>query len=148
VNDFGEDGFDSGPGEPRIFAINNPAPGDFSVQSVGTGDGPFTVHVYSIDLDKKFRDAHPQTSGITSPGSVRKHDFTLGSEARIAFMNRPPTADAGADSDRRRGRRRNRRGLSRRLALERPRRRRAHLHVGGSFGLASGRNRKSCCRPA
>jgi len=88
--------FDSGPGEPRHLRINNPAPGDFSVQSVGTGDGPFTVHVYSIDLDKKFGTHIPHLR-ITSPGSVRKHDFTLGSEAPHRLHESSPTADAGAD---------------------------------------------------
>jgi hypothetical protein len=96
VNDFGTDGFDSGPGEPRFFAVRNAAPGDFSLQSIGTGSGPFTVHVYSVQLDKKYGN-HILTTGNASPGSTGKHDFTLGAGGAISFTNRPPTANAGPD---------------------------------------------------
>ena len=96
VNDFGTDGFDSGPGEPRFFAINNPAPGAFAVQSVGTGSGPFTVHVYSADFSKQWGE-EISTTGITSPGSIGKHDFTLGVGGSVSFSNQPPVANAGAD---------------------------------------------------
>jgi len=96
VNDFGDDGFDSGPGEPRFFAIRNPAPGRFGLQSVGTGDGPFTVHVYGIDLDMPFG-TQIKMSGTASPGSVGTLDFTRGGDGTLAFVNQPPTANAGAD---------------------------------------------------
>jgi MBG domain-containing protein len=86
VNDFGSDGFDSGPAEPRFFAIKNPAPGNFSVQSVGTGSGPFTIHVYSADLSK----ANGQqiiTSGLATVGSTANEDFLLASDGTLAFTS-------------------------------------------------------------
>jgi hypothetical protein len=97
VNDFGSDGFDSGPGShPRIYAINDPAPGAFQVQSVGTGTGPFTVHIYSADLSKPFGE-HIKVMGMASPGAIGKHDFMLDTTGALAFANTPPIAEAGAD---------------------------------------------------
>jgi hypothetical protein len=96
VNDFGSDGFDSGPGEPRFFAIRNPAPGNFTMQSVGTDTGPFTVHVYTVNLDKKYGQ-HILMSGTTSPGAIGNHNFTLGSDGGLTFTNHPPLANAGGD---------------------------------------------------
>jgi hypothetical protein len=52
VNDFGDSGFDSGPGEPRFFGIRDYAPGDWNIQMIGTGEGPFAVNVYGVDLDE------------------------------------------------------------------------------------------------
>jgi hypothetical protein len=94
VNDFGNNGFDSGPGEPRIFAIRNPATGNFTVQSVGTDTGPFTVHVYSVNLDKKYGH-HISQSGMATPGSMGNQNFTLASDGGITFTNHPPVANAG-----------------------------------------------------
>ena len=96
VNDFGGNGFDSGPGEPRFFAVRNPIPGDFTVQSVGTGTGPYTVHVYSVNLDKKYGQ-HIKMSGTTSPGMIGNQNFTLGSDGGLNFTNHPPNANAGGD---------------------------------------------------
>lgn len=96
-NDFGSDGFDSGPGtHPRFYAVQNPAPGNFALQSVGTSAGPFTVHVYSADLDKPVGE-HILQSGTASPGSVGKHDFTLDATGGLAFVNQAPVANAGGD---------------------------------------------------
>jgi len=97
VNDFGGNGFDSGPDtHPRFFAIRNAAAGDFLLRSVGTGAGPFAVHVYSIDLDKKYGQ-HVLSSGNASPGTTGKHDFTISAEGTVSFTNRVPTANAGVD---------------------------------------------------
>jgi len=97
VNDFGNDGFDSGPGShPRFYAINNPAPGPYQVQSVGTGTGPFTVHMYSADLSKPFGE-HISVTGNASPGVTGKHDFALDANGGLAFANTVPIAAAGAD---------------------------------------------------
>jgi hypothetical protein len=66
------------------------------VKSVGTGSGPFTVHVYSVDTIKGASQ-HLSSTGIASPGGLRKHDFTLAANGAIAFDNGKPLADAGAD---------------------------------------------------
>lgn len=97
VNDFGSDGFDSGTDtHPRFYAINNPAPGSFVLNSVGTSDGPFTVHVYTADLDKPLGE-HISHTGDATPGSIAKHDFTLAGDGALTFSNAPPAADAGPD---------------------------------------------------
>jgi Bacterial Ig-like domain (group 3) len=83
-------GFDSGPGEPRFFAINNPVPGTYNVQSIGTGSGPYTVHVYSVNLANPVGQAI-STSGTASVGSVGNENFTLDAMGNIAFTVAPTT---------------------------------------------------------
>jgi hypothetical protein len=77
-------GFDSGPGEPRFFGIKNPVPGTYSVQSIGTGSGPYTVHVYSVNLANPTGQAI-STSGTASVGSPGSESFTLDSVGNIGF---------------------------------------------------------------
>lgn len=77
-------GFDSGPGEPRFFAIKNPVPGTYTVQSIGTGSGPYTVHVYSVNLANPTGQAI-STSGTASVGSPGTESFTLDTAGNIAF---------------------------------------------------------------
>ncbi len=97
VNDFGNDGSDTGAGtHPRFYAINNPVPGDFVVQSVGTGTGPYTVHVYSVDTSKPFG-RHIFSSGNAAPGALSSQNFTMSAGGGIAFTNHPPMANAGPD---------------------------------------------------
>jgi hypothetical protein len=77
-------GFDSGPGEPRFLAIKNPVPGAYNVQSIGTGSGPYTVHVYSVNTGNPTGQAI-STSGTASLGSTGTESFTLDSAGDIAF---------------------------------------------------------------
>ena len=85
VNDFGVNGVDSGPAtEPRYFFVRDPAPGAYAVQTVGTGDGPYTVDVYSADTTTGLSGRLTHT-GAASIGSVGNHDFTLGAGATISF---------------------------------------------------------------
>jgi hypothetical protein len=88
INDFGEDGFDSGPGEPRFFAIMNPAPGPYLVHEVGISDGPFAINVYSADLTQ-LNGNRTQATGVVSVGSLSNHFFTLGGDGAVAFLARP-----------------------------------------------------------
>jgi Bacterial Ig-like domain (group 2) len=83
-------GFDSGPGEPRFFAIQNPVPGMYTVQSIGTGSGPYTVHVYSVNTANPTGQAI-STSGIASVGSVGSESFTLSASGAVAFVVPPVT---------------------------------------------------------
>jgi hypothetical protein len=97
INEFGEWGFDSGAqSHPRFYVINYPQAGNYTVQSVGTGSGPFTVHVYSVDTNNGTSQ-HLSSSGMASPGGIRKHDFTLSANGAVAFNNGAPVANAGAD---------------------------------------------------
>jgi hypothetical protein len=90
VNEFRDDAFDSGPGEPRFYALRNAAPGDYSVQSVATADGPFAVHVYSADPAQPLGN-HIVGRGIVSIGDINTHDFTLDPTGGIVFLS-PATA--------------------------------------------------------
>ncbi|MEO8680596.1 MAG: FG-GAP-like repeat-containing protein [Vicinamibacterales bacterium] len=101
VNDFGADGVDSGADtEPRYFFVRDPAPGPYTVQTVGTGDGPYTVDVYSADTATGLSSRLTHT-GTAAPGSIAVHDFALGADVRLAFTspstNRAPMAVAGVD---------------------------------------------------
>jgi hypothetical protein len=97
VNDFGGDGADTGAGtHPRFYAINHPVPGDYTVQSVGTGTGPYTVHVYAVDTSKPFGQ-HISSSGTAAPGALSSQNFTMDAGGGIAFTNHPPVANAGPD---------------------------------------------------
>ncbi len=77
-------GFDSGPGEPRFFGIKNPVPGTYNVQSIGTGSGPYTVHVYSVNTGNPTGQAI-SVSGTAAVGSAGTESFTLDGLGNIAF---------------------------------------------------------------
>jgi len=94
VNDFGEFGYVGDPGEPRILAIREPAAGSYSVDTFGIGDGPYGVHVYSIDTSREVDGGHIVTRGTAAPGSTGDHAFTLADTGAIAFHAAPSPADA------------------------------------------------------
>ena len=96
VNDFGIEGFDSGPGEPRVLGIKGASPGNFSLRSTGTGSGPYTVHVYSMKLDEPAG-RHILMRGDATPGSLGTHDFTFEADGSVRFANQAPVAQAGPD---------------------------------------------------
>ncbi|HEV8383540.1 MAG TPA: HYR domain-containing protein [Candidatus Acidoferrales bacterium] len=97
IDEFGGQAFDSGPQtHPRLYIIQFPQTGNYTVRSAGTGSGPFTVHVYSVDSEKKVTD-HILHAGIAQPGSSGKHDFDLNAGGHVAFSNAAPVADAGFD---------------------------------------------------
>jgi hypothetical protein len=95
INDFGEDGFDSGAEEPRFFAIKNPAPGPYFVHVVGTSNGPFALNIYSADLTQT-NGIRIRATGFASVGSVSHQFFTLGTNAAVAFMARPVPPSFGS----------------------------------------------------
>lgn len=83
INDFGSDGMIGPAGEPRFFAIRNPPAGAYDVRTIGTGDGPYTVHVYSVDLAKEEGE-HIKTSGVATFGVSASHAFALETNGAIA----------------------------------------------------------------
>jgi hypothetical protein len=93
VNDFGENGYDSGPGEPRVLALKNPGAGEYSLDFVGTGSGPYTITVYSSDLTAPEGERISVT-GTVAPGTTGDHDFTVRDDGAVAFINPPPQAAA------------------------------------------------------
>lgn len=95
INDFGENGFDSGPGEPRFLGIRNPTPGAFDLDTIGTGDGPFSIQVYSSRLGQPETDLNRiSVSGTASTGVAGAHDFTLAADTTVAFVAPPPPVDS------------------------------------------------------
>jgi len=93
VNDFGPLGYVGDPGEPRLIAIREPTSGDFSVDTLGTGTGPYAVHAYSINTDEPLGE-HIVARGTAAPGSTSDHDFTLAADGTVTFHAAPPPADA------------------------------------------------------
>ncbi len=85
INDFGDDGVDSGPGTPRFFALRNAAPGSYSVQSVATDAGSFAVHVYSADPAQPLGN-HIVSRGVAAIGDINNHNFTLDPTGGIVFV--------------------------------------------------------------
>lgn len=88
VNDFGESGFDGGPGEPRFFAVNHPTPGDWDIDFIGTGDGPFAINVYGIDLDQPIGSLARMT-GTASMGARGSAILTIQSDGGVALVPEP-----------------------------------------------------------
>jgi hypothetical protein len=95
VNDFGENGFDSGPGEPRFFGIHDSAPGDWDVELIGTGNGPFAINVYGIDLDEPVGHRARMT-GTAALGARAGAFFRLDAAADVEIF---PRADFDDDGD-------------------------------------------------
>ena len=98
MNDFGESGFDSGPGEPRFFGIRDSVPGDWGIEMIGTAEGPFAINVYGIDLDQSTGDRARMT-GMASIGSQLATIFRLDAAANVELFppgdyNRDGTVDA------------------------------------------------------
>ena len=87
LNDFGPGGFDSGPGEPRVFAIKNPAAGDYKVDVVGTGAGPYTIDISAANLVTAASD-RIQTKGNVSLGAQFRPRFTVREDRSLAFVLR------------------------------------------------------------
>lgn len=97
VNGFGQHGFDSGPGEPRVIAIENPAPGPYTVQAVGTGNGPYTVDVSAADLGTGGS-SRVSTTGVAVPGRHFEYDFDLAADSTVTSASTPPPPDTTAPS--------------------------------------------------
>ena len=93
VNDFGENGFDSGPAEPRFFGIRDSVPGDWNIEMIGTADGPFAINVYGIDLDQSTGDRARMT-GMASIGSQLATNFRLDAAATVELF---PPGDYNVD---------------------------------------------------
>ena len=90
VNEFGDDGFDSGLGVPHFYALRNAAPGAYSVQSVASTSGSFAVHVYSTDQIQPVGN-HIVASGVAQIGDINNNDFNLDPTGAIVFLA-PATA--------------------------------------------------------
>jgi hypothetical protein len=88
VNDFGVHGFDGGPGEPHFYAIQNPVPGDWDVEILGTGAGPFTITAYGIDLDQPVGSI-TRMMGTAAIGSRGGAALMIQPDGDVAFVPEP-----------------------------------------------------------
>jgi hypothetical protein len=50
INDYADGGFDSATNEPRIYAIRDPALGAFTIETRGTGIGPYHITLSGVNL--------------------------------------------------------------------------------------------------
>lgn len=98
INDFGDNGFVGEPGEPRFFALQDPPEGGYRIDAIGTGHGPYTIHVYSIDLEKPEGE-HIKTSGSASIGATATHTFTRAEDGTIRGDGFGDGSDSGTSSD-------------------------------------------------
>jgi len=97
INEFGGQAHDTGAQtHPRLYIIQFPQPGNYTLRSTGTDSGPFTVHVYSVNSAEHVTE-HISQSGDAQPGRAATHDFDLSAHGRVAFANSAPVADAGSD---------------------------------------------------
>jgi hypothetical protein len=95
INDFGDNGFDSGPGEPRLLGIRNPTAGAFDLDTIGTGEGPYSIQVYGAELGQPRVDLNRiNVSGTAHTGHAGQHDFTMAADTKVAFVAPPPPLDS------------------------------------------------------
>jgi len=95
VNELGNRGFDSGPpgvDEPRVYAIHGAelpdhavCPNPFAVDAVATGSGPYTFHVYTLDLANQVGE-HITLSGNATMGQNLSHlGFSVAPSGTVFF---------------------------------------------------------------
>jgi hypothetical protein len=86
VNSIGADGTDSGPVEPRTFAIRKPLPGNYTIRAFGTGTGPYTIDLFdAIQIGAPLEsvaaaDEGMRLTGNANVGMVRTVSFALSPE--------------------------------------------------------------------
>lgn len=97
VNGFGPGGFDSNTDEPHVFGIRNPLPGEYSIEGVGTGTGPFHITAYGVNLET-MTVTKKTFAGTAEPGQPTAHGIELTPDGGITAAGgdtEPPTI-AGA----------------------------------------------------
>jgi len=91
INDFGTAGYDSQTSEPRIYGLRDPPAGSFTIQTKGTGNGPYTITTYGTNLETDVITQAPFT-GNTVTGVQSVHLFALDAAGVVT-----PIADADGD---------------------------------------------------
>lgn len=98
VNEFGDLGYDSGAGDPHLYAMHGdaicpepgfaplPLPRPYAVEATGTGSGPYSFHVYSLDF-RTGTATHIVKSGTITPLATANLSFTV-SETGTPFFDR------------------------------------------------------------
>ena len=75
--------------EPQLAQILRPVAGDYHIDVLGIGDGPFTVTVEMVDADGNVVSTQAMT-GVAAPGSVQTFQASVGGAADTI----PPTTTA------------------------------------------------------
>lgn len=72
--------------EPQTIRIPNPQAGDYNVQVTGTGSGPFTVDIRTLNISGTVLSAQ-QSTGTASGGSSNTIPLTLQQDGTIALKS-------------------------------------------------------------
>lgn len=91
VNDFGTAGFDSQTDEPHVYAIKQPIKGAYTIQTIGTGTGPYHVTAFGVD-HARAAVTQVQFSGAATPGNTDQHEFDV-DEAGVVSSDSQESAD-------------------------------------------------------
>jgi Ca2+-binding RTX toxin-like protein len=94
INDFGAAGYDSQTSEPRILGIRDPLPGEHTIETRGTGEGPYHITVFGANLETDVV-THASFAGDASVGSSSSHHAGVTDEGVVT--NDDPISDADGD---------------------------------------------------
>lgn len=94
VNDYGDAGYDSNTNEPHIYGIRDPLPGGYTIETKGTGTGPYTITTYGANLGTDVI-TRAIFTGSATPGSSSRHEGGLTSDG--AVTNEDPVTDGDGD---------------------------------------------------
>jgi uncharacterized repeat protein (TIGR01451 family) len=94
VNDYGDAGYDSQTNEPHIYGIRDPVPGDYTIETKGTGTGPYTIKTFGANLGTGAI-TRATFTGSATPGSASSHGAGLSSDGVVT--NGDPLADTDGD---------------------------------------------------
>jgi hypothetical protein len=70
--------------EPQTISIPDPVPGDYAVQATGTGTGPFTITMQTLNVNGAVL-GNQESTGIASPGSSNTIPLTLQSDGGVTL---------------------------------------------------------------
>jgi len=93
INDFGAAGYDSQTAEPHIYGVRDPLAGNFTIQTKGTGDGPYAITTYGVNLGTDVI-SQAQFTGYTALGDESAHQFDLDEAGQVSTAaGRVPDGD-------------------------------------------------------
>lgn len=82
VNDFGLAGYDSETTEPRVLGIRHPPAGAYSIQAVGTGDGPYKITAFGVNHETSAV-TQARFAGTASLGREFRHSLEVSSTGAV-----------------------------------------------------------------
>lgn len=82
ANDLGVQGYQSGPGSVRLYAVLDPAPGAWEVIASGAGCAAYRVRLHAVDFVNGAVDSYEVRNSVP-PGGTRVHRFALSPDSTI-----------------------------------------------------------------